>query len=204
MVSLTAKELNIKMCKIIQITSQESVILNSIENFYENLQNIDDFLNIINSKSKISIRLIDHFVTKYSKKNKICYKLPVNGQNDNQTLFCVFQSYRQQLKRFQKKHFDPFARGIRLPYFIKDNVIITTIGQLNFFSWFISKNILDYVIKNKITIENDMNKNKINKIELKIKKIKPIKKNEIKSVQPIISPHNYPVSKTKNQILVML
>jgi len=162
--SSNSKILNTKINNLIQISSQENIILNSIDLFYENLVNLKDFLDIINSNSLISIRLIDHFVTKYSKKNKVCYK----DNSDNQ-LFYVFQSYRQQLKRFQKKHFDPFARGIRIPYFIQDTVIITTIGQLNFFNWFISKNILDFIIKNKSLIENDMNKNKIQHNQMIIK-----------------------------------
>ena len=187
---------------MIQISSQENMILNNIDYFYENLENINDFLDIINSKSLISIRLIDHFITKYSKKNKVCYKIQDSSDN---SLFYVFQSYRQQLKRYQKKHFDPFARGIRIPYFIQDTVIITTIGQLNFFNWFISKNILDFIIKNKSLIENDMNKNKTPVInDNKIKKQSIIyKKCDIK-----ISSHNIvnnlikPIIKNKNQILV--
>jgi hypothetical protein len=197
----TSKDLNLKINKLIQINSHESMILNNIDNFYNNIVNIYDFLDIINSKSLISIRLIDHFVTKYSKKNKICYKMCNSTDN---SLFYVFQSYRQQLKRYQKKHFDPFARGIRIPYFIQDTVIITTIGQLNFFNWFISKNILEYVIKNKFLIENDMNKNKNIQIDVKQKKpVKEYKKVDIKMTSHYISNNLIkPVLKNKNQILV--
>lgn len=208
MCNLNAKELNLKMNKLIQINTQENIILNQIEGFYNKIQNLQEFLDIINSESIISIRLIDHFVTKYSKKNKICYKI----SEDNDNLFYVFQSYKQQLKRYQKKNFDPFARGIRIPYFIKDSVIITTIGQLNFFSWFISKNILDYVIKNKSVIENDMNKNKSNlnlsknmlNNENKVKKPSKIyKKCDIKiSHHGIQSNIVKPIIKSTNNIIV--
>jgi hypothetical protein len=158
MSNLDSTKLNHKIYKLIQISSQESLLLKSVENFYEKLNCFNDFIQIINSqtkiisKSKISIRLIDYFVTKYSKKNKVSYKINDN-KNKSDSLsnmsFSVYQSYKQQLKAFQKKNFDPFARGIRIPYFINDVCIITTIGQLNFFMWFISKNIMDYVIKNK-------------------------------------------------------
>ena len=48
--------------------------------------------------------------------------------------------------------------------------IITTIGQLNFFKWFISKKVFDYLQDKKDDVYNDMNKR--NKIEKKaIKKI---------------------------------
>jgi len=177
---LSATELNNTMFLLIQISSQESMLLKSIEKFYSTLKYVNDFISIINSNSKISIRLIDYFVTKYSKKNKINCKI----SEDN--VINIYQSYKQQLKAFQKKNFDPFARGIRIPYFVEDVWIITTIGQLNFFKWFISKNILEYVNKNKDSIEFDMNKNKISKIDSKNKKLfKLSKKNNIKLVNNI-------------------
>jgi hypothetical protein len=177
---LSATELNNTMFLLIQISSQESMLLKSIEKFYSTLKYVNDFISIINSNSKISIRLIDYFVTKYSKKNKINCKI------SEDSVINIYQSYKQQLKTFQKKNFDPFARGIRIPYFVEDVWIITTIGQLNFFKWFISKNILEYVNKNKDSIEFDMNKNKINKIDSKNKKLfKLSKKNNIKLVNSI-------------------
>jgi hypothetical protein len=188
------KNLNNKMFSLIQMSSQEIMLLKTIDKFYENLKNINDFISIINSKLntfKISIRLIDYFVTKYSKKNKINYKL-------NETNFIVHQSYRQQLKKYKKTNFDPFARGVRIPYYINNRWIITTIGQLNFFEWFISKNIINYIIKNKEIIQYDMNinkklktekKQKINKINkqniYKINFIPSIKSNEKKTDNPI-------------------
>jgi hypothetical protein len=153
---LSATELNNKMFLLIQISSQESMLLKSIEKFYSTLKYVNDFISIINSNSKISIRLIDYFVTKYSKKNKINCKI----SEDN--VINIYQSYKQQLKAFQKKNFDPFARGLRIPYYIKDIWIITTIGQLNFFKWFISKNIFDYVNKNKDRSGSPLNRKKIN------------------------------------------
>ena len=184
--------LNNKILKLIQISSQESILLKSMENFYQSFNNYE-FINIIKSNSKISIRLIDYFVTKYSKKNKINYKIDNN-------IFNVYQSYKQQLKAYQKKHFDPFARGIRIPYFINNECIITTIGQLIFFKWFISKKILDFVILNKDIIEIDMNRNKKNKFDNKIKKPNKIynKKNDNKINNNFISFNN----KIKNSIMV--
>jgi hypothetical protein len=174
---LESSKLNQEVFKNIQITSQENMIIKSLEKFYEDDKNINLFIPILNSESKISIRLIDHFVTKYSKNNKINYKLK---ENDIEQIFNVHTSYKQQLKAFQKKHFDPFSRGDRIPYFIGDNCVITTIGQLNFFKWFISKKIYEYIQNNHDKIELDMNKkNKNDKKKIKnsgkIKKIiKPL------------------------------
>ena len=210
MSNLDSTELNHKIYKLIQISSQESLLLKSVENFYEKLNCFNDFIQIINSqtkiisKSKISIRLIDYFVTKYSKKNKVSYKINDN-KNKLDSLanmsFSVYQSYKQQLKAFQKKNFDPFARGIRIPYFINDICIITTIGQLNFFMWFISKNIIDYVIKNKEVIETDMNKTKKIKIVPRLKKTyKSYKKIEIKHI-PI---NNNKINNSKNTTNILV
>ena len=173
---LKSLELNNKVLENIQITSQENMILKSMENFYTHDININLFLNIISVESSISIRLIDYFVTKYSKLHKISYKY--NDETIN-----VYTSYKQQLKAFQKKHFDPFSRGERIPYFMSDTCIITTIGQLNFFRWFISKNILEYIVTNHVVIDYNMNyRNKDEKIITRIHK-------KIKQTAPIIKPH---------------
>lgn len=155
MTILESTKLNQEVFKNIQITSQENMIIKSLEKFYEDDLCINLFIPIVNSESKISIRLIDHFVTKFSKNNKINYKLK---ENDVEQIFSVHTSYKQQLKAFQKKYFDPFSRGDRIPYFMGESCVITTIGQLNFFRWFISKKVYDYVLNNHDLIEGDMNK----------------------------------------------
>jgi len=190
MMPLEASKLNQEVFKNIQITSQENMIIKSLEKFYDDMNNVDLFIPIINSDSSISIRLIDHFVTKYSKNNKINFKLK---ENDIEQQFNVHTSYKQQLKAFQKRHFDPFSRGDRIPYFMGDNCVITTIGQLNFFKWFISKKIYNYIKENQITIENDMNKrnkfdNKKIKKDMRPKKIIKTQTQYIQSNYPIYRP----------------
>jgi hypothetical protein len=156
-------ELNNYVINNISINTQENIILKAIESFYNIKSNSDYFIKIINFESNISIRLIDYFITKYCKKNKVAYKL-------NNDIFNIYISYKQQLKMYKKKYFDPFSRGDRIPYFINDTCIITTVGQLNFFKWFVSKDIHLYIQNNKDYIEYDMNKkNKVEKTN-KIKK----------------------------------
>ena len=150
-------KLNNEILNNIQLTSQEYLILKSFELFYQYNDNIEIFYNIINSPSDISIRLIDYFVTKYSKNNKI-NNIIFKNQNEQNTN--IYISYKQQLKIYQKKYFDPFSRGDRIPYFIGDKCIITTIGQLNFFKWFFIKNLYNYIKNNKSLIEVEMNNKK--------------------------------------------
>jgi len=143
--------LNQEILKIIQLTSQELVRLKGNDEFYEDINNAQKFIDIISGNCEISIRLIDHFVTKFSKFNKCSYKI-------EETNFNIHFDYKNQLKYYQKIHFDPFSRGDRIPFFMNDTCIITTIGQLNFFRWFISKNVFDFLVDKKIDVYNDMNK----------------------------------------------
>jgi hypothetical protein len=144
----------------IKITSQENIILKSLYIFYENINNVNILISIINSNLNLSIRLINYFVTKFTKYNKISYKIT---DNNIESSFNIYTSYKQQLKIYQKKYFDPFSRGDRIPYFLGNTCIITTIGQLNFFKWFISKQILDSLKKYYSIIEIEMNKKNIDK-----------------------------------------
>jgi hypothetical protein len=196
-----SRKKNLEMLKVIQLTSQEVLKIKGNDEFYDNLENAEKFIKLVSGDSSMSIRLIDHFVTKYSKYNKCNFKLT---ENNKETVVNVYFDYKNQLKHFQKTHFDPFSRGDRIPFFMKDTCIITTIGQLNFFRWFISKKIFDYVSLNKDEIYGDMNKknksekkfvNKISK-QLKIKE-KPIPDIHKK---PIIMANN--IEKKKVKIVV--
>ena len=158
-----SRKKNLEVLKIIQLSSQELIKLKGNDEFFDNIDNATKIIEIISGDSQISIRLIDHFITKYSKYNKCSYKLT---ENNKDLIFNIYIDYKNQLKHYQKIHFDPFSRGDRIPFFMKDTCIITTIGQLNFFKWFISKKIYDYLLGMKDIVFDDMNK-----------KIKVIKQN---------------------------
>lgn len=164
-------ELNDYIFKEIKISSFEQNIIKSFENFYLDDNNVKIFKDILSGN--ISIRLIDHFIIKYCKDNKIVLNI---NSNNKVNMFVVYVSYKNQLRKWNKKYFDPFSRGDRIPYFIhQDKCIITTIGQLNFFKWFIENDIYKYLYDNIDIIEKDMNDtNKKNK-ELNKKKTKPQK-----------------------------
>lgn len=151
-----------------QISSKDDLLINKIVNFYKIKNNLNIFLEIVLQKNKISLRLLDWFVTNYSKKNNSSYLL----HNEN---YYVFKGYKSQLKAYSKKHCDPFCRRDRILFDYSDinnikliyndqnnqnnqnNQIITTIGQLNFFKYAISHGVIDYVRNNLTLIENDMN-----------------------------------------------
>ena len=175
-----SRQQNLEMLKIIQLSSQELIRLKGNDEFYDNHKNAQKFIDIIAGDCEISIRLIDHFVTKFTKYNKCSCKI-IEGEKEIN--FNIHFDYKNQLKHYQKTHFDPFSRGDRIPFFMKDTCIITTIGQLNFFRWFISKKIYEFLLDKKDEVYNDMNKKILSEVKIlkkhHINKIKEKKTNEI-------------------------
>jgi hypothetical protein len=136
--------------------TQNELLLQHLMTFYENREHLQKTIAIIDSKSHISLRIVDWFVTNYAKKNFTVYEL-TNNYCDL-TRFKLYNDYKLKLKAYSKKRFDPFCRWdrISIPY-DGDNCMETTIGQLNFFKWTIEHKILEYIEENYAEIESDMN-----------------------------------------------
>ena len=188
-------DVNKEVISIIGLTPQELILMKPFEIFNKNYINENILYNILNSESIISIRLIDYFITKYAKNNKIVINII---ENNIETPINVFLSYKQQLKIYKKKYFDPFSRGNRIPYFMDNSCIITTIGQLNFFKWFFSKKIYDYIINNKKIIETSMN----TKILTNTKTLKLDKKQHLQTIN-IMNKYNYKQNKIKLEKIIV-
>ena len=148
---------------------KNDILLNTLNIFFkQNKQYLNTFLDIYYGRSNISLRIIDWFVTNYSKKYRVYYNL--NNEN-----FIVYLDYKSQLKAFTKRQFDPFCRRERMNFYYTDNKFIkTTIGQLNFFKWAFENNIINYINDNITNIEKDMideiKEKKNNKLNIKAKK----------------------------------
>jgi len=137
-----------------KIIDSRDLLMSSLSKFYHVKSNIQTVIPIINGESSISLRLIDWFVTNYSKKFNIVITKQINK---NIVHFNVYLSYRSQLKAYSKQLFDPFRRRDRISFvYDGSNSIETTIGQLNFFRWVLQNDILEYINKNLSHIENDM------------------------------------------------
>lgn len=147
------------------------ILLDSLKVYYQEEGNMESLLEIIlQTNNKISLRIIDWFVTNYSKKYNIYYAIykDKDGKNtfeseNNESikLFNTYHSYKAQLKSYSKKKFDPFCRRDRINFIYSseknDNKSIeTTIGQLNFFKWANDNLIIDYIVQNYGIIEEDM------------------------------------------------
>jgi hypothetical protein len=143
-----------------KIINSKDLLMISLSKFYMNKSNINKILPIIdpqlvpNSDNRISLRLIDWFVTNYSKKNNI---IVLKKQIAGNIHFNVYLSYRSQLKAYSKQLFDPFRRRDRITFFYDiEKSIETTIGQLNMFRWILQNDIIDYINSNFDKIESDM------------------------------------------------
>ena len=139
-------------------TTQNSLLLTNLMDFYSEGSRLTKMLGIINGENRISLRIVDWFVTNYAKMNFTVYEIPVKEGSTETTRFKVYQDYKLKLKAYAKKRFDPFCRWerITIPY-DENSSMETTIGQLNFFKWAIENKIIDYIQEHYTEIEKDMN-----------------------------------------------
>jgi hypothetical protein len=129
--------------------SQQDWLLSELLIFYQNKEYLEIVKKIVNreftvgsnslssdfsdssstasSTKKVSIRIINWFVTNYAKQHFTVYE---NGSER----FFVWTRFRSAEDGYSKELFDPYCRKDRIiiPY-DETTQIVTTIGQLNFF-----------------------------------------------------------------------
>lgn len=110
---------------------------------------IEDILHPIangnGGKYKLSLRLLDWFVTNYAKSQHVVI-------ND----VPIYQLYTDTRSIYTCRYFDPFRRRLKLKYMISDQTFYSTIGQVNFVFWAYEHGIIEYVKRHKYEIEADM------------------------------------------------
>jgi hypothetical protein len=183
------------------LQSREEVLLTSLLRFYKKEPKYLNILAAISrQKTIISLREMDYTVTNYSYTNKVIYELK-SGE-----MFNMYIDYKCQLRGYSKRCLDPFCRRQRIfldnetltPIYLidtdvniykqRDDGIVTTIGQLNFFKWAITNEVIDYCFKHKESIDKEMEiadnkkKNKQNAIEHDKTKRVPAEMDEIKVI----------------------
>lgn len=134
-----------------RVQCKQDQVVSWLQDFYTAPGNLEKLLPILQGTSPISLRLVDYFVTNYAKKMNTSFML--NGRH-----FLVYFNYKRELNAYSKRLFDPFCRRERIMFQAKGvEPFVTTVGQLNFFRWFLEKQILEHVTENRATIEADMN-----------------------------------------------
>ena len=180
------------------LQTQNDLLLNKLTEFYTNLEYLETMMHIINGETRISLRIVDWFVTNYAKKYYTVYNI-LSFKGD-QARFKVYHDYKLKLKAYSKKRFDPFCRWERITIPFGEKHMETTIGQLNFFKWAIENKVIDYIEENYHQIESDMNsrntsskkrdsidnndnsKTRKKREELSVSAVKCIKKEKVKIV----------------------
>jgi hypothetical protein len=161
-------------------SSKELCLYKMVSEFYKKCskEHVQKIIDIVDGKSNISLRILDWFVTKYSKKKQ---DIKIDNGID---YYDVRIDYKAVLKSYKKRNFDPFRRRKKFKfYFDKEHKLelITTLGQLNFFQWAIKNNIIKYVNDHLDEITKEMN--------LSNKEEKLIKKNKKNVKQPANQPN---------------
>jgi hypothetical protein len=163
---------NVPLITELTLSKKETYHYKIIDKYYRSLdmENVLILIDIVEKKSKVSLRLIDWFVTKYSHKYKVRLDtIDTTRLTNVDNGFNVHISYKAQLQSYKKKYFDPFRRRKRLKFryfFDKEKKVslCTTIGQLNFFKWAFTNNIVSYVLDNYEAISKAMTQsNKLDK-----------------------------------------
>jgi hypothetical protein len=110
---------------------------------------------VLSGKAGLSLRVIDWFVTNFSKHHSTCFS--VDGQE-----VLVYQDYHAYMPA--KLLCDPFARGAKIQ-FTPDpstyDAIETTVGQLNFFYWYFSRKVYEYHLAHQEEVAEDMAKRNV-------------------------------------------
>ena len=87
---------------------------------------------VVTQTSDVSLRVLDWFVTNYTKRYRILTAGDESGFNTIATL------YKHWLRHYRRKLFDPFRRRERIFFRNPDNrttILCTTCAQANFLKW---------------------------------------------------------------------
>lgn len=134
-----------------KIHCKQELVVSRLQQFYAERTDVADLVPLLQGTSKVSLRLIDWFVTNFSKRHNVAYI-------HEGTEFLVYANYKSQLKAYSKKLFDPFCRRERILFEVPGfEAFVTTVGKLNFFRWAIEKNIINYIENHYDEIEKEMN-----------------------------------------------
>jgi len=138
-----------------KIEGRGELLLNSLKKFFTE-DRFKIVIPIITGSSKISLRVIDWFVTNYSKKNQIIYKIK---ENEEESYINIHTHYKSQLNAYGKKYIDPFCRGKdRILFKVSESqCVLSNLSQLNFFRWAVQYNVIQYIDLNYAMIVKDMN-----------------------------------------------
>lgn len=153
------------------MSASRHLLLTSLTGFYNtHPEHRNVVSSIIRGESRLSLRVLDWFVTHYARMNNIVYYIdtrhakllltyPDSGGGAHIRKFNLHLEYRKQLQSYTKMFFDPFRRHERISFVVGLSpltVIETTVGQLNFFRWSTENQVIAYIYEHLSAIESHM------------------------------------------------
>lgn len=133
------------------LSRSDEVLLASVLEWYnQDPERVESFLAIVKRKNGMSLRVIDWLVTNYSK--TMCVTLETDGVPRD-----LNRDYQKNLSAYNKRNLDPFARKNKISITILGKETRnSTVGQLNFFRWFLKNGINVFLQQNKVLVEDHM------------------------------------------------
>ena len=109
-------------------------------------------LPVATASFDVSLRLLDYCCTNYAKKTRVVIW-------EKQCALHLFSLYKDWLRHYRRRAFDPFRRRERIYFHHPDGeegAFETTVAQLNFLRWADMYGVITYVRRNMQAIERDM------------------------------------------------
>ena len=129
-----------------RLTSQQRLMVYKANLFFQDREHLQTLLDLLVTKSEISMRTLEWFVINYSRRHRTSYRVSDNGHKYR---FVVYDEYRKQMDAYGKDHFDPFCRKHKVACtYIDDEEeyqIPTSVGQLNYLYWIRRYGVLIYL-----------------------------------------------------------
>lgn len=108
-------------------------------------------------ESRVSLRLIDYFVTNYARKFLCDASGAINGASSGAPGAAnVYQSVQSALRGLNKKRMDPFCRRHAEKDQVEIRGVHTNVAQLSFFRWALINGVLRYIEQHAEEIRADM------------------------------------------------
>ena len=144
--------------------SAENILEESLRSYFQ--MHRDQFAlmhEICEGKASVSLRMLDWLCTNFSKSHS--NTLPIESSAE------LYHLYKNCLRGFGKRYFDPFCRRGRKLIQIDDHELSTNIGQMNFFKWAFQNRVVDFAVEHKKRIETHMNE-RIKRARMQRKSVK--------------------------------
>jgi hypothetical protein len=135
---------------MVHSTGADTILLTSLRSYFDTHPSVFlSMCDICKGHSLLSLRVLDWLCTNYSKSR--------TGLLTDSSNIDLYHKYKNNLKGFGKRYFDPFCRRTILELTLHDRTMQTTLGQLNFFKWAFENNVIAFAKLHKQEIEVDMN-----------------------------------------------